>query len=99
MLHAEPAKVLTGLAPQLVITLAQLAGASLEDLRVTIQLLPWGDRATLAAYGAIEIVENHGRRTIRVLPWLQELAWAAVELVAEAVDPEAVARVLDNRNR
>lgn len=96
-LHFEPARVLAGLAPKLVITLAQLVGSSLEDLQVTVQLLPWGDRATLAAYGAIEMDDHHdGRgRKIRVLPECEDLTWAAHELVTEAVDPKAVARLLD----
>ena len=92
----DAAKVLAGLAPKLVITLAQLVGASLEDLQVTVQLLPWGDRATLAAYRVIEMDSNTGPgRKVRVLPECQELTYAAAELVAEAVQPRDVAMLLN----
>ena len=94
--YFDASKVLAGLAPKLVITLAQLVGQSLEDLQVTIQLLPWGDRATLAAYGAITMDDNTGPgRKVRALPACEELTYAAAELVAEAVEPGAVARLLD----
>lgn len=98
--HDDPQQVLQGLAPSLVIDLAKLAGSSLDDLQVTMQMMPWGDRATLAAYDIVELEADASRtsRQIKVLPVALTLVAAAAELVAEAVTPTAVARILSRHD-
>lgn len=93
----DPRRVLTGLAPSLVIDLARHAGSSLDDLQVTFQLLPWGDRATLAAYDVVvlEGPANRPGRRLTVRPVALDLIAAAAEVVAAAAEPEAVAQVLN----
>lgn len=73
-----PDEVLHGLAPDLIINLAQLASSDPADLAVTIQLMPFGDRTALLAYGAID---HDNRRRVKVLPFFYELADAALNLV------------------
>lgn len=93
----DPHSILTGLAPSLVIDLARHAGSSLDDLQVTFQLLPWGDRATLAAYEVVvlEGPANRPGRRLTVRPVALDLIAAAAEVVAAAAEPEAVAQVLN----
>jgi len=94
-------KVLLGLSPRLVIDLARLAGASLDDLEVTFQLMPWGDRATLAAYKVVTLDEESDKpgRGLRVHPVALELVSAAAEVTALAAEPSAVAQILLERER
>lgn len=94
----DPHTVLTGLAPSLVIDLARQAGSSLDDLQVTLQLMPWGDRATLAAYDVVTLdgpADRPGRR-LTVQPIALDVVAAAAEVVAAAAEPHAVARVLSD---
>lgn len=93
----DPRQVLAGLSPRLVIDLARLAGSSLQDLQTTCQVLPWGDRATLAAYDVVDLgpVNKSGRRSLTVRPEALDLVQAAAAIVAEAASPDAVARILD----
>lgn len=92
----DPYKVLPGLAPALVITLAKLAGSSADDLHVTLPLLPWGDRATLAAYRVIDLDDKADapRRSLTVRAEMLDLIAAAADVVAQSVDPQAVAQTL-----
>lgn len=73
--------VLVGLRPGLVHDLAAYAGADHRALAVTFAGMPWGDRATLAAYGVITLRrDTHGGGRVRsVAPW-------AVDLVNLAAD-------------
>lgn len=71
---------LDGLAPDLIVTLAELHGSDPVDLLVTVQLMRWGDRATLRAYGAID---TDGRRVAAVLPRFYELSDAALTDVCQ----------------
>lgn len=71
-------EILDGLAPGLIITLARLAGSTLGDLRVTMQLAPFGDRATLAAY---DLLHHEKDRRVVVHPRLVEMTYAAVQRV------------------
>jgi hypothetical protein len=89
----EPEDVLPGLAPQLVIDLAGVAGASLDDLVEILQLAPYGDRAAMAAYGLIDLGQDHDghRRPIRVKPFCLKVIAAAAEFVASVADPNVVA--------
>lgn len=75
-----PREVLHGLAPDLIINLAQLAPSDPPDLAITIQLMPFGDRTALLAYGAIDYDR---RRQVRVLPFFYDLADAALNRVCE----------------
>jgi hypothetical protein len=94
-------KVLRGLSPALVIDLARLAGATLDDLEVTFQLMPWGDRATLAAYRVVTLddVSDTPGRGLRVHPVALDLVSAAAEVAAAAAEPRAVAHLLMQRER
>lgn len=85
--------ILRGLSPRLVIDLARLAGASREDLSVTLHLMSYGDRAVMVAYGLIELspAGESGERSLQVDPSCLEVIAAAAELVASVVDPAAVA--------
>jgi hypothetical protein len=93
----DPYDVLRGLSPRLVIDLAHLAGSTIDDLRVTFQVMPWGDRATLAAYGVIDLGDDSSNpdRELKVNDSAVDVVEAAAEVVADAVDPAAVARLLD----
>lgn len=93
----DPYDVLRGLSPRLVIDLAHLAGSTIDDLRVTFQVMPWGDRATLAAYGVIDLGDDSSTpdRELKVNDSAVNVVEAAAEVVADAVDPAAVARLLD----
>lgn len=95
----DPEDILLGLSPQLVIDLARLAGATLEDLEVTLELMPWGDRATLAAYGIVVLGNERDKvqRGLTVRPEALNLISAAAEAVAAAASPQAVAKLLQQR--
>jgi hypothetical protein len=95
--ECDPYDILRGLRPGLVIDLAHLAGSSVDDLRVTFQVMDWGDRATLAAYGVIELGDDasNPNRELRVNDSAVELVEAAAEVVANAVEPAAVTRLLE----
>ena len=86
----EPWDVLVGLAPSLVEDLAQLVGSTEEDLLVSFQVMPYGNRATLAAYGLIEMDKSPGgrRRVVSVSPAAVELVNSASEFLAESNDQE-----------
>lgn len=73
-----PVEMLRGLAPSLVVDLAELAADDPRDVAVTVQLMPFGDRTALAAYGAIRY-DRH--RHVRVLPLFDELTSAALAVV------------------
>jgi hypothetical protein len=93
----DPYDVLRGLSPRLVIDLAHLAGSTINDLRVTFQVMPWGDRATLAAYGVIDLGDDSSSpdRELKVNDSAVDVVEAAAEVVADAADPAAVARLLN----
>lgn len=88
--------VLVGLSPELVLDLAHLAGSTLDDLLVTFQVMPWGDRATLAAYKAIELAPSGPSRgrVSKVLPFSLELVEAAAEIAGGSSDVARMAAEL-----
>jgi hypothetical protein len=77
----NPVDVLVGLSPSLVEDLATFVGSSEEDLLVSFQIMPWGDRAALAAFGIVELSDKPGERG-RVI----KVASAAVDLVNAAFE-------------
>lgn len=92
---ADPWDILIGLRPGLVRALANLAGSTEGDLLVTLQVMPWGDRATLAGYGVIELERTaSGRgRVVSVHPDAVELVNVAASMVNSAdelAEPEFV---------
>lgn len=56
MVGLREAGALRGMTPSLIEVLASLGeeGNTVEDLTVTLQLFPYGDRVTLHAYGYVE---------------------------------------------
>jgi hypothetical protein len=91
---------LKGLPPRLVINLARLAGTTLGDLGVTLQLMPYGYRAALVAYGLIEMSEpdKTGVRRVQAQPFCLEVIAAAAELIASLADPAEIAAALADAN-
>lgn len=87
-----PMDVLLGLTPSLVEDLASLVGHTEEDLFVSFQVMPWGDRATLAAYDIVDLDPSSGNRgrILRVSPAAVELVNAAAELVGGGWDTDLV---------
>ena len=79
----EVHEILDGLNEGLLTALANLNGSTEDDLLVTFQVMPWGDRATLAAYGVVVLVREGGvGRVASVSPIATELIAAAAEHVA-----------------
>lgn len=80
---ADPWDILIGLRPELVRSLANLAGSTQEDLLVTFQVMPWGDRATLAGYGVLELARNGKAqgRVVSVHPEAIDLVNVAASMV------------------
>lgn len=81
-LPTDPREVLFGLRPGLVADLAQLAGSTMDDLKVTFQVLSFGDRATLAAYGLIEM--NSSAEHPRAVVGVSELMLEVISTAAQA---------------
>lgn len=79
----EVHEMLEGLNESLIEALASLNGSTEDDLLVTFQVMPWGDRATLAAYGVVTLMREGGvGRVAAVAPVAVELTAAAAEYVA-----------------
>lgn len=77
LIGEEMTGILKGLRPGLVLDLADLDGSTLDDLNVTVQVMSYGDRAVLAAYGLVSIDRDGGRSKTRALPKLVEATRAA----------------------
>ncbi len=92
----DPDDVLPGLSPNLVIDLARLVGTPRDELEVTMQLLTFGDRAVMAAYGLIELEGSSGDRIplVTVKPFCYKVMEAAADFVSASVDADAVASKL-----
>ena len=73
LIGKEMTQIFQGLRPGLVLDLADLDGSTIDDLNVSLQIMPFGDRATLAAY---ELVAIDGRKPT-ALPKLVEATRAA----------------------
>lgn len=84
---ADPWDILIGLRPELVRALANLAGSTQGDLLVTFQVMPWGDRATLAGYGVIDLARGEGGsgRVVSVHPEALELVNVAASMVGTSL--------------
>ena len=82
----DPTDVLVGLSPSLVEDLATFVGSSEEDLLVSFQIMPWGDRAALAAFKIVELSDKPGQRgqVIKVTPAAVDLVNAAFEALQAA---------------
>lgn len=77
LIGEDHAGVLRGLAPSLVGDLAKFAGSSIDDLRVSFQVMPFGDRVTLKAYGFLSESE---RGHLIVEPEMLDLIGSAAAL-------------------
>ena len=71
-----------GMRPDFIPDLAQLSGSSLDELDATLELMPWGDRATLQAYGYLILEGNSNQigRTVRCNESILDLIQAAVSI-------------------
>lgn len=77
LIGSEMARILEGLRPGLALDLADLDGSSFEELNVSIQVMPYGDRATLAAYDLVLIDRSGEKSRTAALPKLVEATRAA----------------------
>ena len=75
--------VLTGLSPRLVRDLAGLEGADASTLAVIFGKMPWGDRATLSAYGVLTLKRDIDRvgRISSVADWAPDLVRTAAAVL------------------
>lgn len=82
-------ETLLGIRPGLVKELAELHGQDFTDVSVSMQVMPFGDRAVLSAYGYFTDSD------LRVMsPEIIELIEAAYSVILKAVGNEDIARVL-----